>query len=232
MLTLSIRTAKPLEAAADVLVLGVWAFAPKETKKDTKRKAEAKAPLPEPLESLDRALGGGVSALVAKDEFMGKRDQTLSISTLGKLPSARILVMGLGARSGFGDGEARSFAAKAARAANGEKAKTLAIAVPEGLETRARALAEGVELGAYRFTKYLTGDRKPKAELAEVQIVTGAKAVGVQAKKDLGHGAASRRRGPPFARPLERAAECSYPRCAGDCGAGRGEDARLRVYGL
>jgi leucyl aminopeptidase len=181
MLTLSIRTAKPLETTADVLVLGVWAFAAT----DSKKKPKASAPLPELLESLDRALGGGLSALVAKDEFTGKRDQTISIPTLGKLPAARVLVMGLGARGGYGDAEARSFAAKAARAANSEKAKTLAIAIPDGLETRARALAEGVELGAYRFTKYLTGDRKPKAELADVQILTGAKSGGAQAKKDL-----------------------------------------------
>jgi leucyl aminopeptidase len=177
-LTLSIRTAKPLETAADVLVLGVWAFAAKDGKK-------AKGALAEPLDSLDRALGGGLAELVEKEEFTAKRDQTLSVPTLGKLPAARIVVMGLGAKSGFGDAEARAFAAKAARAANGEKAKVLALGIPEGLESRARALAEGLELGAYRFTKYFTGDRKPKAELAEVHIVTGAKLAGAQPRKDL-----------------------------------------------
>ncbi len=180
MLSLSIRTGKPLETTADVLVLGVWAFGAKDAKK-----AKAKAALPELLGALDEALGGGLAALIAKDEFTGKRDQSLSIATLGKLPAARVLVMGLGSRGGFGDSEARSFAAKAARAANGEKSKSLTLGIPEGLETRARALAEGLELGAYRFTKYLTGDRKPKAELSEVQIVTGAKSGGAQAKKDL-----------------------------------------------
>jgi leucyl aminopeptidase len=183
MLSLSIRTAKPFEISADVLVLGVWSFAAKDAKdKETKKTREA---LPEALDSLDQALGGGVAALVAAEEFKAKRDQTLSIPTLGKLPVARVLVMGLGARGGFADGDARGFAAKAARAANGEKAKSLVLAIPEGLETRARALAEGLELGAYRFTKYLTGDRKPKAELSEVQIVTGTKSGGAQAKKDL-----------------------------------------------
>jgi leucyl aminopeptidase len=33
-----------------------------------------------------------------------------------------------------------------------------------------REVVEGLELGAYRFTKYLTGDRKPKAELGQVTI--------------------------------------------------------------
>ena len=177
-LTLSIRTGKPLETAADVLVVGVWGFSGKETKK-------AKAGLGEQIDALDRALGGGLAALIAKEEFTAKRDQTLSIATLGKLPAPRLLLMGLGAKGGFGDTEARTFAAKAARAANGEKAKVLAISIPDGAETHARALAEGLELGAYRFTKYLTGDRKPKAELAEVHLVTEGKAGGAQAKKEL-----------------------------------------------
>jgi leucyl aminopeptidase len=193
MLTLSIRTAKPLETTADLLVLGVWAFGPKaKGGKDAKDEKAAKGAqsekasvtLPDSLQALDHALGGGLAALIAKEEFTGKRDQTLSIPTLGKLPVARVLVTGLGGRGGFADGDARSFAAKAARAANGEKARSLALAIPEGVEARARALAEGLELGAYRFTKYLTGDRKPKAELAEVQIVTQAKGIAA-AKKDL-----------------------------------------------
>jgi leucyl aminopeptidase len=178
MLSLTIRTGKPLETAADVLVLGVWAFAVKDGKK-------AKGALPEALESLDQALGGGLAPIVAKEEFTGKRDQSLSLPTFGKLPASRVLIVGLGAKVGYADGDARTFAAKAARAANGEKAKSLALGIPEGLETRLRPLAEGLELGAYRFTKYLTGDRKPKAELTEVQIVTGSKAGGAQAKKDL-----------------------------------------------
>jgi leucyl aminopeptidase len=176
-LTISIRAAKPTETAADVLVLGVWQLAAKDAKK-------AKAGLGEPLDSLDRALGGGLAGLIAKEEFTGKRDQTLSIPTLGKLPAPRVIVMGLGAKSGFGDADVRSFAAKATRTANGEKAKVLALALPDGLEARARALGEGLELGAYRFTKYLTGDRKPKAELTEV-VLLAAKAGGAQAKKDI-----------------------------------------------
>jgi leucyl aminopeptidase len=185
MLTLSIRSAKPLETPADVLVIGVWASP---AAKDGKKSKPS--PLPEALKDLDRALGGGLEALAAKEEFTGKREQSLSVATLGKVAPAKVIVLGLGARGGFGDGEARSFAAKAARAANAEKAKVLAVAIPDGLETRGRALAEGFELGAYRFTKYLTGDRKPKSELTEVHVLTGSKSGGAQAKKDLAAGQA------------------------------------------
>ena len=31
-------------------------------------------------------------------------------------------------------------------------------------------MAEGLELGAYRFTKYFTGERKPKANLTTVSV--------------------------------------------------------------
>ena len=41
---------------------------------------------------------------------------------------------------------------------------------PHGLEGRLREVVEGLEIGAYRFTKYMTGDRKPKAELTQVTI--------------------------------------------------------------
>ena len=66
----------------------------------------------------------------------------------------------------------RSFAAKAARIANGEKAKTLVLSIPDSLEARLRTVAEGLELGAYRFTRYVTGDRKPKETLEEVTVAT------------------------------------------------------------
>ncbi len=44
--------------------------------------------------------------------------------------------------------------------------------LPRGLEPRLRYLSEGLELGAYRYTKYLTGDRRPKKSLDRVAIAT------------------------------------------------------------
>jgi leucyl aminopeptidase len=185
-LTVSIRSAKPLEIPADVLVLGVWALGGKgESSGKGKGGGGKAAKLGETLDALDAALGGGLGAFLEKEDFTGKREQSLSIPTLGKLPFGRVLLLGLGGRGGFDDNDARSFAAKAARAANGEKAKSLTVTLPEGLETRTRALGEGLELGAYRFTKYLTGDRKPKAELTEVNLVTGLKSGGAAAKREL-----------------------------------------------
>jgi leucyl aminopeptidase len=162
-LDIQLRTAQPQELTADVLVVGVV-------------QASGKAPaLPPSLKAVDQALGGAITKLAAKEEFTGKRDQALSLATLGRIPADKILVLGLGERRGLGAAAVRTFAAKAARAGNADKAKSLGVALPAGLESELRALGEGLELGAYRFTKYLTGDRKPKSDLKSVVVGVGGK---------------------------------------------------------
>jgi leucyl aminopeptidase len=165
-LDIQLRVAQPIDLAADVLVVGVLQIA----------QITGKSPaLPPSLKPVDDALGGALGRLAAKEEFTGKRDQTLSLGTLGRFPAERLMLVGLGDKRSLGAPEMRTFAAKAARAGNAEKAKSLALAIPAGLEEHLRAVAEGLELGAYRFTKYFTGDRRPKAELATVIVGAGAK---------------------------------------------------------
>ena len=161
---IQLRAAEPQDLAADILVVGVTM-------------AAGKTPaLPLSLKALDTALGGGLSKLIAREEFIGKRDQSLSVSTLGRLKAERLVVLGMGDRRSLRAPEVRTFAAKAARAANVEKAASLALVLPAGLEGELRAVGEGLELGAYRFTKYLTGERKPKVELVTATVVVSRKA--------------------------------------------------------
>ncbi len=177
-LKIAVRSAKPLDVGADVAVIGVWS-------NEVGRKKKKGAP--DPLAALDRALGGGLSRVIANEEFKGKKDQQLRVPALGKMPFDALIVIGLGDPAAMTDAEARAFAGKAARAANGEKATRLVLVLPEGLDSRLRYLAEGLELGAYRFTKYLTGDRRPKKELDKVTVVTrAAVAPDAKAKIDLG----------------------------------------------
>jgi len=162
-LDIQVRTAQPLDLAVDVLVIGV-------------ARASGKAPpLPASLKPLDDALGGVLTKLVAKEEFTGKRDQSVSLSSLGRIKADKVFVLGLGDRRSLGGPQLRTFAARAARCAGGEKARSLAIVLPPGVEGDLRAVAEGLELGAYQFTKYLTGDRKPKTELATVIVACAGK---------------------------------------------------------
>jgi leucyl aminopeptidase len=131
-LDIQLRVAPPLDLAADVLVVGVLQMGGKTPS------------LPPSLKAIDDALGGALAKLVAKDEFTGKRDQSLSVSTLGRIQADKVVLLGLGEKRSLHAAEVRTFAAKAARIGNGEKAKSLALALPAGLEGDLRIVAEGL----------------------------------------------------------------------------------------
>ena len=60
---------------------------------------------------------------------------------------------------------------RAARVLAQEKGSKLGVVLPAGVTAAAvRAAAEGVRLGTYRFTKYLTGDRKPKVNPESITL--------------------------------------------------------------
>jgi leucyl aminopeptidase len=176
-LQITVRTAKPAAVSGDILVVGVFSLG---SKKKTTGAADT-------ISTLDRALGGGLSKLLAREDFKGKKDQSVRVPTFGKLPVHTLVVLGLGVADDMTDAEARSFAGRAARAAQTEKAKRLVLALPDGLESRLRYIAEGLVLGAYRFGKYFTSDRRPKSELGKVSIVTLARLPGT-AKDEIALG--------------------------------------------
>ncbi|HNS96358.1 MAG TPA: leucyl aminopeptidase [Polyangiaceae bacterium] len=140
-----------------------------------------------PVDTLDKAMGGVLAEFIAQQEFTGKKDQTLEVDTLGRLAARRLLLVGLGEPKEISSAVYRTFAARAGRNANGAKAKSLALVLPSKIQADdARALAEGVVLGAYRFTKYLTGDRLPKAELAHATVFTSGKTDKLKSAMNLG----------------------------------------------
>ncbi len=161
-LEIQVRTAPLVELTGEVLVVGVL-------------QASGKGAMTPWLKPLDTALDGALAKLIAKEEFTGKRDQTIALGTLGRIGPEKVVLMGLGERRAVGGPEVRTFASKAARTANSEKATSLAIALPPGLEGELRATGEGLEIGAYRFTKYFTGERKPKKVLASVVVGVAGK---------------------------------------------------------
>ncbi len=159
-LKLQVVAADPVETKVDLLAVGV--------PEGDVAKSPALAPF-------HRAFGGGLADLLARDDFRGKKDQRLVVPTLGRLPADKIVFLGLGRAEAARDADLRLFAAAAGRAALSDKATSLALVIPEGLAPeRLRFLAEGVVLGSYHFTKYFTGDRKPKRALARVVLVDGA----------------------------------------------------------
>ena len=139
----------PLAVSADLLALAV---SPGLTIKQ------------EPLASIDKALSGGLAKLLAREEWKALKDQQLEVPAIGNLPFAKVILLGTGARGRLSNADYRLLAAKAARAANGAKARSLVLGFVDTVAPdKLRYVAEGIVLGAYRFDKYLTGDRRPKA---------------------------------------------------------------------
>ena len=159
-LKISVRSVSAAREAGDIAVVGTPTLGASKNSKKARS----------PLDGMDRALRGALDRLIKKEEFKGKKDTQIALSTLGRMKSERLVVLGLGDVAKLQLADVRSFAAKAARIANADKAKRLVLGVPAGLETRLREIVEGLELGSYRFTRYFTGERKPKAELAQVAI--------------------------------------------------------------
>lgn len=121
------------------------------------------------LQELDAALNGALLQHVKTQEFQGKAEQTLEVTPLGHLKASRLLLLGLGSEAELTSARLRSIAAIAARWAQACQAGRLGFALPTVPD--ARALAEGIGLGVYRFSKYFTGERQPKAELKEVLLL-------------------------------------------------------------
>jgi leucyl aminopeptidase len=156
---LSLSSSEPLSVAADVLILGV--------REGASFKEGA-------LGDLSKSLGPSFGRAVKREDFTGKKDQSLEISSGGSgLKPAKVLLVGLGAAAPT-EPDVRVFAAKGARYALGAKATSLALAVPE-VPGGERAAAEGAVLGSYRFTKYLTGDRLPKTQIERATLVVSGK---------------------------------------------------------
>lgn len=126
------------------------------------------------LAALDEAFGGALAKHLESVEFTGKANQLIEVPTLGRIPAPRLLVCGAGER---GEGEAVRLEAALAtvvRATLGTNPSAVAVALPENVASF-RAVGEGVVLGAYRFTKYLTGERRPKREIERIELLTNAR---------------------------------------------------------
>ncbi|HKY35430.1 MAG TPA: leucyl aminopeptidase [Polyangiaceae bacterium] len=173
-LTVQLVSGSAGDFGADALVVSVFAGAV----------ADSAAML-----ELEDALGGGLLSHLNASDFDGKLDQLIEIPTLGRVKARRLLVVGLGPKAELDAPRVRSALATALRAAQSATTKSVALALPAKPLPPLRAVGEGVVLGAYRFSRYFTGDRKPKAELGKVSILTSGKP-SVEQKRQLELGVA------------------------------------------
>jgi leucyl aminopeptidase len=137
------------------------------------------------VKALDQALGGGLVTHAKGAEFEGKQDQLLDVPTFGRIKPRRVLLLGTGDRAEPDAARTRATLATGVRAACGSGVKSIGIVVASGEDFR--TLGEGAVLGAYRFTKYFTGERKPKDELKKIALFSGERVTPAE-KRALGIG--------------------------------------------
>jgi leucyl aminopeptidase len=124
--------------------------------------------------AVDRALDGAISQLIAEGEIKGKKKELTLIHTLGKLPTPRVLVVGLGKQTEFGLDTIRDVTGTALRRLRNAGADTVATILHGGgvaglePEACAQAIAEGAVMGLYRFDRL----KKPNDDRKQIDSVT------------------------------------------------------------
>jgi leucyl aminopeptidase len=110
--------------------------------------------------AVDQALGGAISQLIKEGEVRGKANELTLVHTLGRIPSPRVLVLGLGKPQEFDLDKLRNAIAAAARYLRSNGADSVA-AVAHGAGARglspeacAQAIVEGAVLGLYTFQRH------------------------------------------------------------------------------
>jgi len=151
---LTVESGPPAEATVDALIVPV--------------SSDGDGPAWSPLANeLDAALSGELSNLAADARFNGKAATTLVVPTLGRIPSRRIIVAGLGPAQKLGEATVTRMAGAAVRAARDAGARRVGITLPDaaiGIDDRTglEAAAVGVSLALYRFDHY-RGEAAPES---------------------------------------------------------------------
>lgn len=128
--------------------------------------------------AVDKALDGAISNLIAEGEIRGKKGEAVLVHTLGKMPSPRVIVAGLGKQDQFDQNVIRHLMGTALRRARSAGATTVATILHgagiAGLDAEecAQAVAEGAVLGTYRFRRYkYNGNDENTKDIETLHIV-------------------------------------------------------------
>ncbi len=112
--------------------------------------------------NVDKALDGAISQLISQGEIKGKLNEITMIHSFGRLPAARVVVVGLGKQKELSQDRVRGAAAETCRLLRKKGVDSVATVAhgagvggitPEG---SAQAIAEGALLGLYSFRKHMT----------------------------------------------------------------------------
>ena len=139
------------------------------------------------LAELDQILNGAFSDLIQQGDITGKAKETLILHTFGKIPSPRVLVIGLGKRDKFDQDMVREVAAIAVKQGIKVKADKIA-SCPFGINHPnihehhvTHSFAEGAVLASYHFAGY--GSKKEERhQIKEIYLLAD------QVSKELEYG--------------------------------------------
>ncbi|HET9313386.1 MAG TPA: M17 family peptidase N-terminal domain-containing protein, partial [Nitrospira sp.] len=130
--------------------------------------------------ALDKALGGSLSELLESKEFEGRAGEILVYHTQGKVPSKRLLFVGLGKKNNLTLDAIRQAMGHAVKRVRQTKAGAFAALVPawtprghSALEV-AQAMTEGAILGHYQFTAYRSDNGTP-TEVGRMTLLASQK---------------------------------------------------------
>jgi leucyl aminopeptidase len=172
-LKISLSSSAPEQQRADVLVVPL---------------SKSKLAEDANVARLDQKLDGQLKALCAKADFTGRADQVFELPTLGMLGSARLVLLGVGEEQPPSEARLRHLIAAALRSCNALGAVQVAVLLPWTLDTdTVRTVAEAVVLGAYRFDRYFTGERRARHQISHVTLLhAGRNTPALKAAVELG----------------------------------------------
>ena len=129
------------------------------------------------IAAVDKALDGAISGLIGQGEIKGKLNEITVVHSLGKLPTARVVVTGLGKQAELSTNKIRGAVAETCRwLRRKDIANVATIAQGAGInnisfEDAAQTIAEGALLGLYAFRKHITKEDDKLGEIKQLLIV-------------------------------------------------------------
>jgi leucyl aminopeptidase len=146
----------------------VQAVAPVEVEADVLAVPLTEDGLAETAAAVDGALGGLLQELLEAGELRGDLGSARLVHVEGRLPSRRVVAVGLGSRDRIDADAVRTGAAAVAREAGDFSASIawpLDQSLPLPVDEQARAVVEGAVLGAYDPGRWKRDGEKPKLDL-------------------------------------------------------------------
>lgn len=116
--------------------------------------------LSESVKKVDRQLANLLTDIIANEQFEPKKNETILLHTHGKIPSSRVLLVGLGKLNEITMVDWQNAGAVIARNAKKIHAQNVAISIPSEIISLLKAkpagegITVGLQLGYYSFEKY------------------------------------------------------------------------------